>query len=906
MEKYNARKLFPIISNIDEIDPWIFSDAGEIFGGVHFCNNTKIVIWPNSSIFDSVKKDLLKELQYDSDTWTTKYNLDTNATNNTFVEISLSKLNLIPTKQFYNYVMTSDTNILFITIDKSPKQKMKFIPFFASEEYKLYANIQNKKIDFSQDHVNKNIGSVGLFVVTNPSTAKYVRVHIKSENDFIPPYTTIEPYKKTILKCMKVSELDVTPFAYDPIGPSMLVYGPYTWGLHTADMPSCKYVIGAFGKGMFVSVGGIQYRSLDKRILKMISPLVEFVEGHVEPNQFGSVDIFTNSKVQAIDINYVTDLTKIQEVLDHVAMGGVGVFCIHGNYWEFLSKSKWGPQTSRLGFAAFPEFPGKKGEQNEFGTLLDVTQYDFYNFYRREMTESFLKYSNLIWEHLYKWVFAQQHNSQRFRNWIKFIKLSPGPSKKISSDGRMSFYYDASFQTYKANSIAWEQTHDDAFRNKLVEMAYSQYTQPRTMTWSPSRSYVLDYMINGTGMWALPYSKHEFTLSTPATHDIKIYVSLQWDHAPGLGSRTHTRDRFQREIFVLPAGQTTVSFYNKNAGAVCFSGEHLLTPNDTITVTNVCPMVFFSTRMKSDKLDAMYTQLAHAKTHPEKYPEYMIFETDMLSHHCQVVALQGINPGDIKTVFSKYVSELYNIIKDYSWLSGFDENRNVHWFFQADTMLSNGWLHAGYPIGMYHAIQTDMWVIAENRHSWGYYHELGHNHQTSDWDILPHAQEESCNVYATYMTFRRAKEHNLLVEAGKQFSGIRTAYLEAMARYGKDASYHITKRTTDQSYRHFWSLLCLCFGWQVFREYQKSYRDKTAPVVGGTVDEKCSRMAVGLSKITNKNLGDFCRLWGFVVSATDYAICQTYPTWEVPAFFKDPSIDIIDMIEFKREGSNLK
>ena len=68
-----------------------------------------------------------------------------------------------------------------------------------------------------------------------------------------------------------------------------------------------------------------------------------------------------------------------------------------------------------------------------------------------------------------------------------------------------------------------------------------------------------------------------------------------------------------------------------------------------------------------------------------------------------------------------------------------------------DVQISAGYMHSGYPI-MTHADQYAN--LVDRRHllegNWGLFHELGHNHQNSDW-TFGGTVEVTVNLFTTYV-----------------------------------------------------------------------------------------------------------------------------------------------------------
>jgi hypothetical protein len=68
-----------------------------------------------------------------------------------------------------------------------------------------------------------------------------------------------------------------------------------------------------------------------------------------------------------------------------------------------------------------------------------------------------------------------------------------------------------------------------------------------------------------------------------------------------------------------------------------------------------------------------------------------------------------------------------------------------------DRQISAGWMHSGYPFMCHLAsapMITDLTAL-RTRGDWGFFHELGHNHQSSDW-TFPGQGEVTVNFFSLY------------------------------------------------------------------------------------------------------------------------------------------------------------
>ncbi len=84
------------------------------------------------------------------------------------------------------------------------------------------------------------------------------------------------------------------------------------------------------------------------------------------------------------------------------------------------------------------------------------------------------------------------------------------------------------------------------------------------------------------------------------------------------------------------------------------------------------------------------------------------------------------------------------------WLAAWKDRRSAERIV-SDAEISIGWMHSGYPIKCYLDSAKDSVNVTKLRKegNWGFFHELGHNHQSSLWTYAGYT-EVTCNLFALY------------------------------------------------------------------------------------------------------------------------------------------------------------
>ncbi|MEO8084384.1 MAG: M60 family metallopeptidase [Ardenticatenales bacterium] len=201
--------------------------------------------------------------------------------------------------------------------------------------------------------------------------------------------------------------------------------------------------------------------------------------------------------------------------------------------------------------------------------------------------------------------------------------------------------------------------------------------------------------------------------------------------------------------------------------------------------------------------------------------------------------------------------------------------------YVADRQIGYGYMHAGYPIMTFTDVKDLVVDEATLRRegSWGHFHELGHNHQQSDW-TFDGTGEVTVNLFTVY-----TYDHVLGMKS--QFGGPGN-----MARLTPDAI-RATWEAYDRAGRKFsdWKadpFLALsmyiqleqAFGWQSYMRVFAEYRALTDDQRPKNDDEKRDQWMFRFSRQVNRNLCPFFALWGVPVSQQACDNVADLPAWD--------------------------
>lgn len=195
-----------------------------------------------------------------------------------------------------------------------------------------------------------------------------------------------------------------------------------------------------------------------------------------------------------------------------------------------------------------------------------------------------------------------------------------------------------------------------------------------------------------------------------------------------------------------------------------------------------------------------------------------------------------------------------------------------------DQQISAGYLHSGYPVMGPLSLAGPSLSTAYMKGSgdfeggrWGYYHELGHNHQSDDWTFRG-TVEVTVNLFSLY--------------SFEVVNGVPVAQNpRGSAEFRKKEMAKINWTNPDFSKLDAFQALVMyeqlqqAFGWDTFKVLFRNYRALPDSERPKTDLEKRDRWMVEFSRQTGKNLGPFFRAWGLETTPEAQASISQLPCW---------------------------
>jgi len=193
----------------------------------------------------------------------------------------------------------------------------------------------------------------------------------------------------------------------------------------------------------------------------------------------------------------------------------------------------------------------------------------------------------------------------------------------------------------------------------------------------------------------------------------------------------------------------------------------------------------------------------------------------------------------------------------------------------ADVQISAGYMHSGYPIMIPTSAAPEMTTFGKLKFpGWGFYHEIGHNHQRGDF-TFDGTGEVTNNVIGMYC-YDAVLKKDWLIGHGAISDEARKEHIQKIKKASN--KWQVWKSEPFTALTTYIQLMQE-FGWESWRKYLYSFDDpKFGPAPKGD-DERRDQFLVRYSKITNKNLGPFFDAWGIPVSSAAKAEVSKLDPW---------------------------
>ncbi|HAZ63924.1 MAG TPA: hypothetical protein DCZ72_10000 [Armatimonadetes bacterium] len=183
----------------------------------------------------------------------------------------------------------------------------------------------------------------------------------------------------------------------------------------------------------------------------------------------------------------------------------------------------------------------------------------------------------------------------------------------------------------------------------------------------------------------------------------------------------------------------------------------------------------------------------------------------------------------------------------------------------SDQQISAGYMHSGYPIMTWldvppTMVDRDKLVDGGASTCWGFWHELGHNHQRGWW-TFDGTGEVTVNLFSMYLCQRVSNEQ---VADNSWLNATRRN--EAVTKYMAEGSDFDKWKSDPGLALMMYAQLQQAFGWGAFQRTFASYEAAAEGELPGNDDQKRDQWLVRFSRTVGRDLSPFFEAWGVPTS----------------------------------------
>lgn len=202
-----------------------------------------------------------------------------------------------------------------------------------------------------------------------------------------------------------------------------------------------------------------------------------------------------------------------------------------------------------------------------------------------------------------------------------------------------------------------------------------------------------------------------------------------------------------------------------------------------------------------------------------------------------------------------------------------------------DRQISAGYMHSGYPI-MNHLDVIEVMVDRDRlfrdgaKTCWGFWHELGHNHQAGDW-TFEGTGETTNNLFSLYCCERVSNE----TVAANSWLNV-SERNKRVAKYFADGAKYAEWQSDPALSLMFYAQLQQAFGWGAYQRLFAEYRQLPDASRPKDDQDKRDQFMVRFSRQVGYDLGPFFASWGIPIRDAARQSVAHLPEWK-PAGFRE-------------------
>lgn len=350
-----------------------------------------------------------------------------------------------------------------------------------------------------------------------------------------------------------------------------------------------------------------------------------------------------------------------------------------------------------------------------------------------------------------------------------------------------------------------------------------------------------------TGLYALPGSLIHVKVPTELVRTtgekFRIRIGCHRDSLWGLD----TWKRYPEITFTRTIGREDVLFANPFGGLVYIEVPNNLNVNLGVQEVAISGGVAAPTFVLGKTTPQQWEE---QRKSPAPWGEFI---TDKVIVSVSSEFLRQID--DPREILTQYWDPALDAIADFV---SRDHKRQRPERLVADRQISAGYMHSGYPIMTHLDVQKAMVDLPSARgNSWGFFHELGHNHQSGDWTFAG-TGEVTVNFFSLYC-YEKVLGIPIDQTRRDMYPANREKAFQEYVDGGKD--YEKWKSFPFLALGMFVELQNE-FGWEPFIEMIKEYRDLRPNERPRTDLEKRQQWVKRFSAAVGKDITPVFEKWG--------------------------------------------
>lgn len=285
-----------------------------------------------------------------------------------------------------------------------------------------------------------------------------------------------------------------------------------------------------------------------------------------------------------------------------------------------------------------------------------------------------------------------------------------------------------------------------------------------------------------------------------------------------------------------------------------------------VKLRNACPAPWF--KPGRDSLEAWRSSIRHQ---PAPWAELESDKVILTIPSSEIRTLD--DPATLLAFWDK-------IADQDAQLTGIPAKRRSAERFCADVQLCAGWMHAGYPIMIPDVTARDIVNLdrLKTKGDWGFFHELGHNHQNGDWTFNG-TGEVTVNFFTLYNM-----EHACGIPPRQTRMGEENIQRAVRSWVEKGKSHDDWCRDPFLALETFVRIQ-QTYGWDAFERLFADYRTLKKADQPRSDAEKRDQWVVRLSRIADANIASIFDAWNIPVSEEARQACAKHPKPADPRLF---------------------